>query len=136
MIASHRGEAVAVKRLGLVVVLAGCTNSQATSDNVFALYRGKPIETVIARWGPPETVMRLSAGTIYTFASSMQYTSTIPVISTGTIGNTPVTVTSNVPTVDTLSCREQVHTDTAGRIVFIGGTGNNGGCDAMLKLLK
>jgi hypothetical protein len=129
---------VAVKGLGLVavLVLTGCVDSQATSDSVFALYRGKPIETVIARWGPPETVMRQSSGTIYVFTSSTQYRSTAPTTTAGMIGNVPVAITTNVPITDTLSCREQVHTDTAGRIVFIGGTGNNGACDAMLKQLK
>ncbi|WP_428659512.1 hypothetical protein [Reyranella sp.] len=126
-----------MKRLGLVAVLAlgGCIDAQVSERRIYERYNGRPISDLILQWGRPETEIERPQGTIFTFANSMQYTSTTPVTTTATIGAASVIATSSVPTTDTLLCRVNVYTDRQQRIVGLRHQGANGACAQMYDRL-
>lgn len=102
---------------------------------MFERYNGRPISDLVLQWGRPESEVERPQGTIFTFTSSMQYTSTTPVTTTGTVGTTPVVINTNVPITDTLFCRVNVYTDHQRRIVGLRHQGANGACAQMYDRL-
>jgi hypothetical protein len=118
----------------IALLLAGCAPSPSTSDQIVALYRGKSIEEVYARWGSPQDVRELGSGTIYVWTSPMTYIPAGSMRPTG-LGASPFAITTTKQ-ISTLGCREEIQTDPQRRIVAIKGDGNRGACDAMLNRLK
>jgi hypothetical protein len=115
----------------IALLLAGCAPSPSTSDQVVALYRGKSIEEVYARWGSPQDVRELGSGTIYVWTSPMTYIAAGSMRPTG-LGASPFAITTTKQ-ISTFGCREEIQADPERRIVAIKGDGNLGACDAMLK---
>lgn len=128
-----------MKRLALMAMLAlaGCVNSQRTAEQMFPLYEGKSIETLIARWGAPRSVLSGSlGGPVYIWDGKSTMTTTTPVTSTGYVGTTPISITT--PTTETISgtCRIEAHTDSQKRILGIRGNGPSGACTEWFNKLR
>lgn len=138
MIASLYGEERAVRRLGLVAVvaLAGCASTKTTIDDVFPAYEGKPVSFLLAKWGAPQVILRGNLGPVYVWNSSADYTSTTPVTSTGTIGNTPFMITTPITETVTARCRMEAHADQSGRLIGIKWDGARGACTAWADRLR
>jgi hypothetical protein len=119
----------------VAVALAGCNPAQDAVNAVFPAYRGKPVEMVFARWGAPQERLQVADGMIYAWTGSINYQPISPQTSTGTIGGRPFVINTPAPP-ETLTCRVEAHTDHQGRTVYIGGTGNNGACEAFYDRLR
>jgi hypothetical protein len=119
-----------------VLVVAGCVDAQVSERQMFERYNGRPISDLVLQWGRPESAIERPQGTIFTFTSSMQYVSTTPITTIGTVGTTPIVLNAaDVPTTDTLSCRVNVYTDHQQRIVGLRHRGTNGACAQMYDRL-
>lgn len=117
------------------LVLAGCDPAQDSANAALPAYRGKSVEMIFARWGPPQQRMRLTDGTIYYWTGTVNYHPIAPQTSTGYIGNTPFVINTPAPP-QTLACRVEAHADLQGRTIGIAGSGNNGACEAFFNRLR
>lgn len=122
----------------LLVAMAGCTDSnpQQTFNQIFPNYRGKPIDALRLRWGPPEQSIKAPGGTIYTWAGTEQVTSSGVTTSTGIIGNKTVTVTTPTRETDSVFCRIEAHADDNDRLLGIKFRGNDEACSIWLDRLR
>jgi hypothetical protein len=119
------------------LALVGCAKAQTISDQVFPLYEGKPIESLIVRWGVPRSIISGSlGGPIYVWDGDLTTTTTTPVTSAGYVGAVPFAIT--IPTTETISgsCRLEAHTDKDRRILGITSNGAGGACRAWLGKLR
>jgi len=116
---------------------SGCTDSTTKFDKAWPHLQGQPIEHLLGRWGRADGTAqaRDNMGTVYIWNKGLQYTSTTPVTSTGTIGATPFIVTTEMPQTDSLTCRALVLVDDARRIKSLKFSGNNGACMKLAEQL-
>ena len=138
MIASHRGEAVAVKRLGLVVVLTlgGCGPNIEADKAVLTRYYDQPIQVMTARLGYPQSEGILMGRKVYTWNSSAQLSSATPTVATGMVGNTPVSVMTYAAETTTVNCAFRVFVDNRNRIDGFDVHGQAGACSPYIRRLK
>lgn len=116
-------------------MLTGCIDAHGDIERAFAKYDGRPIDDIIAIWGPPIRQGTSNGDAVYMFSgtarSSVGSTST----TTGFIGNTPVTAITETSTPTTISCRVLVFTDESRRVVHFRTEGAAGACSAMYRRL-
>ena len=77
------------KTILLMLFLGGCISAQDSGQRAYEKFKGRPIETVMAVWGPPALTAQYAEGTIYTWTRAEQFTSTQSTTTTGTIEHGP-----------------------------------------------
>ncbi len=119
-----------------MLLLAGC---ETPTDKFIAAWpklKGQPIGVLYDRWGRPDRVVepevaKLSDqydGWIYVWNTSRSYAYTTPVTTSGFVGSTPFTATTNVPESGTWLCSVRVKANADRRIVDLGMSGSRGAC--------
>jgi hypothetical protein len=119
-----------------MLTATGCVSSQSSADRALALYKGQPIEAVIARWGTPVRSTPNEYGTIFTWNGVKQLITSQDVRTVGVIGNQRFAATTSAPSEITLSCTMYVQSDQRGRVIGFEGDGANGACASMLDRLN
>lgn len=121
----------------LALALAGCA---APVDKIVAAWpnlKGKPIGTLYDRWGPPERTVppeiaiaiHKHNGWVYVWSSRYSTTYMNSTTSTGTVGTTPISVTTTTPEAVTCYCTITVKTDDYRRIADMGMSGARTPCN-------
>lgn len=119
----------------LVLTLSACIDVQSDLDRAFAKHEGRPIDDIIAIWGPPIRQGTSNGNTVYMFSGTAQSTVGSTSTTTGFIGNTPVTTTTETSTPTTISCRVLVFTDENRRVIDFRNEGAAGACSRMYRRL-
>jgi len=123
----------------LAVLLSACTSFSVFKEE-FPKFKGKHIDTLIAKLGMPNEETSILGKTAYIWRTSEHFTSLTPEISssTGTVGTTPVVVTtySTETTTKKLKCQIRIFVDEEGLITNGDWEGSNGTCFRYSERLK
>lgn len=120
-----------MRYLWLALLVAGCT-SFSVLDEELPKYKGKPIDSLVAKLGFPNAEQTIMGRKVYVWSTSMSYVSVNPTTSTttGYVGGRPITATSTSYTYSdsNLSCTLRAIVDAQGLIERYAYEGNNGAC--------
>lgn len=120
-----------------LLALAGCAaTSQQTADRAYPLYQGKPIGSLIDRWGQPQGwVPGDDGGATYIWRDAQPYGTGSTGLAAGSVGSAPVAMA--IPDIaDTSSaCRIAVRVDPMNRILSWRFYGPNNTCTGMMQRL-
>lgn len=119
----------------MALVLTGCIDVQGDMDRAFAKYDGRPIDDIVAIWGPPIRQGKSNSDIVFMFSGTAASTVGSTSTTTGFIGNTPVTTVTETSTPTTISCRVLVFTDDSRRVVHFRTEGAAGACSRMFRQL-
>jgi hypothetical protein len=125
------------QRLLLVValLLAGCASQPF--DNRWPQMEGKSIDYLVRAWGPPEKVTEAAdnAGPVYIWRTTTQYQGTDARVTSGMIGATPISLTTETPVIRKTQCQIAVLINRERRIKAMKLDGQRAACDAMAERL-
>ena len=119
------------------LALAGCAaTSQQTADRAYPLYQGKPIGSLIDRWGPPEgSVPGDDGGATYIWRDAQPYGTGDTGLAAGSVGSAPVAMAIPDIAATSSACRVAVKVDPTNRILSWRFYGPNNTCTGMMQRL-
>lgn len=120
-----------------LLALAGCAaTSQQTADRAYPLYQGKPIRSLIDRWGPPEgSAPGNDGGAIYIWRDAQPYGTGDTGLAAGSVGSAPVAMAIPDIADSPPACRIAVRADPTNRILSWRFYGPNNTCTGMMQRL-